>query len=72
MSSFITLNPDDLEVGTELTEEDVEQNDANCEVKESDKLLSPFANFLSNLLSGGGRKRRQRILGRIFFRIIYL
>ena len=63
MSEHCTVRQEDLESGVELSPEEVEENDANCEVKESGKVFSPFSNMLSNLLSGGGRTRRQRVLG---------
>ena len=61
MSAFVTLNPEDLESGADLTEDEVGENDANCEIQESGKVFSPFSNMLANLLSGGGRTRRQKI-----------
>ena len=63
MSAFVTLKSEDLESGVELSSEEVEENDAHCEAKESGKVFSPFSNMLSNLLSGGGRTRRQRVAG---------
>ena len=63
MSSFITVKAEDLETGAELSTEEVEENDANCEAKESGKVHSGFTNMLANLLRGGGRTRRQRVLG---------
>ena len=65
MSEHCTVRPEDLESGNQLSPEEVEENDANCEVKESGKVFSPFSNMLSNLLSGGGRTRRQKVIGSI-------
>ena len=63
MSSFVTVNAEDLDTGAELTQEEVEENDANCETKESSRVNFSFRNALSNLFSGGGRTRRQKIAG---------
>ena len=63
MSAHCIVRAEDLEAGLELSPEEVEENDANCEVKESSKVDNPFSNMLSNLLSGGGRTRRQRVIG---------
>ena len=60
MSSFVTVNAADLEAGVELTEE---EDDAGCEMQESSRVNFSFRNALSNLFSGGGRTRRQKIAG---------
>ena len=64
MSEHCTVKLEDIASAFELSPEEVEENDGNCEVRESSKVDNPFTNMLSNLLSGGGRTRRQRIIGR--------
>ena len=44
MSEHCTVKQEDLDI--ELSPEEVEENDANCEVKESGKVFSPFSNML--------------------------
>lgn len=65
MSEHCIVRPEDLESGMELSPEEVEENDANCEVRESGKVDSPFSNMLSNLMSGGGRTRKQKVIGSV-------
>jgi len=62
MSEHCTVKLEDIASAFELSPEEVEENDGNCEVLESSKVDNPFSNMLSNLLSGGGRTRRQRII----------
>ena len=63
MSEHCTVKLEDVAAAFDLSPEEVEENDGNCEVRESSKVDNTFTNMLSNLLSGGGRTRRQRIIG---------
>ena len=61
MTSFKTVTEDDL--NAEVSPEDIEGVDANLEAEHVDEAQNPFAHLLKNLLSGGGRTRRERIIG---------
>ena len=60
MTAFTVLTREELDQA--LSPEEVEEQDAvlGQEVKE---VSSPFSNLLSNLFSGGGRSRRDRVQG---------
>ena len=65
MSAYLKLFADVLETVVDLSQEEVDDNDAHIEAQERGTVENPFSNLLSNLLSGGGRTRRQRILGNV-------
>jgi calpain len=61
MSAYLKIFGDVLETLVELSQEEVDDNDAHIEAQERGTVENPFSNMLQNLLSGGGRTRRQRI-----------
>ena len=63
MSAYLKIFGDVLETLVELSQEEVDDNDAHIEAQERGTVENPFSNMLQNMLSGGGRTRRQRILG---------
>ena len=65
MSAYLKIFADVLETVVELSQEEVDDNDAHIEAQEMGTVENPFSNMLRNLLSGGGRTRRQRILGNV-------
>jgi len=60
MTSFRTVTEDDL--GGAAVEDGGEADDGGIEADHVDEAQNPFAHFLRNLLSGGGRTRRERII----------
>ena len=65
MSAYLKIFGDVLETLVELSQEEVDDNDAHIEAQERGTVENPFSNMLQNLLSGGGRTRRQRIIGNV-------
>ena len=57
-----TINLDDLTA--EVSPEEVEEAESGIESKEVDQQHSPFAHLMSNLLQGGGRRRKQGYRGK--------
>ena len=71
MTSFKTVTEDDLNADG-LSPEDVEGADGGIEADHVDENQNPFAHFLRNLLSGGGRTRQQKIIGEILNTRLFL
>ena len=57
-----TINLEDLTA--EVSPEEVEEAESGIESKEVDQQHSPFAHLMSNLLQGGGRRRKQGYRGK--------
>ena len=57
-----TINLEDLTA--EVSPEEVEEAESGIESKEVDQQHSPFAHLMSNLLQGGGKRRKQGYRGK--------
>lgn len=60
MASFSVLSKEEME--QELSPEEIEARES-CNSEDRKEVNSPFANLLTNLLSGGGRERQARVRG---------